>query len=314
MDTVHGEGESILDLAGFWRRLGAFAIDCVLLGMVGSILGQLLFGQLARLGGYGTWLGFAIALAYFGICNSRINGGQTFGKKVLSVRVVDVHGQLLSLSRSLCRYTVLGLPFFLNGMSIDPQRPMPWLVYLVALIFIGGGLSIIYLYIFNRRTRQSLHDLAVGSYVVRVEPRLPVKPLASLWQGHFVVLALLAVAGLAAPVVGERVSHSQGLAGLLPAYSLLLKQPHVVNVMVTNGWVSMNGQAARHYLSAQLVLDTSQIDYDVLANNAAHLMAANYPDIASKDAVVVDLIYGYNIGISSARKVHRYSFTPQELR
>jgi hypothetical protein len=38
---------------------------------------------------------------------------------------------------------------------------------LLSIVVIGGMLVIAYLYVFNRRTRQSLHDLCVQSYVVR---------------------------------------------------------------------------------------------------------------------------------------------------
>jgi uncharacterized RDD family membrane protein YckC len=61
------------------------------------------------MGAYARLIGFAIALAYFGICKSRIGGGQTLGKRWLDVRVVDAHDQLLSLPRSLLGYAVLGI-------------------------------------------------------------------------------------------------------------------------------------------------------------------------------------------------------------
>jgi hypothetical protein len=35
MDALHGEGWPDRKIAGFWRRLGAFVIDLILLGIVG---------------------------------------------------------------------------------------------------------------------------------------------------------------------------------------------------------------------------------------------------------------------------------------
>ena len=55
------------------------------------------------------------------------------------------------------------LPFFLNGVFTD----RPWLGELaVFVVFVWGG-AIVYLFLFNRRTRQSLHDLICGTFVVR---------------------------------------------------------------------------------------------------------------------------------------------------
>lgn len=185
MDTLHGEGGPDRKIAGFWRRLGAFVIDLVLLGIAGMIFGALLFDTLARMGAYARLIGFAIALAYFGICNSRIGDGQTLGKRWLGVRGVDAHDQLLSLPRSLLRYAVLGIPFFANGLPVDPKLAMSTsLGYLLAFVVFGGIFALVYFYIFNRRTRQSLHDLVVGSYVERFDGAGRSVPFPVMWRGH----------------------------------------------------------------------------------------------------------------------------------
>jgi uncharacterized RDD family membrane protein YckC len=79
-------------ISGFWRRLLAFIFDGVLLGLVGVILGLLLFDSLARLGGWGRLIGFCHALVYFGVLNSAIGGGQTIGKRIMKIQVVDRTG------------------------------------------------------------------------------------------------------------------------------------------------------------------------------------------------------------------------------
>src|SRR5688572_4687565 len=105
------------------------------------------------MGGYGRLLGFAVALAYFGVMNSRIGGGQTLGKRLLGVRVVAGDGRTLSLPRSFLRYCVLGIPFFLNGAPFSAQVLFSWWGYLLPIIVFGGMFSILYLYVFNRPTR-----------------------------------------------------------------------------------------------------------------------------------------------------------------
>ncbi|MDL2425325.1 hypothetical protein M2C68_22520, partial [Pseudomonas sp. BAgro211] len=75
-------------------------------------------------------------------------------------------GSLLSLPQSLLRYSVLGIPFFLNGAPFDETVLLSPMRYGLSLLIFGGMFSILYLYVFNRHGRRSLHDLAVGSSVV----------------------------------------------------------------------------------------------------------------------------------------------------
>lgn len=313
MDGLHGEGWPNHEIAGFWRRLGALAIDVVLLGIVGWILGELLFDPLARMGAYAKLIGFAIALAYFGICNSRIGGGQTLGKRWLGVRVVDAHDQLLSLPRSLLRYAVLGIPFFANGLPLSPEQAISSLLgYLMALVVFGGMLAIVYLYIFNRRTRQSLHDLAVGSYVERFDRAAQAAPFPAIWRGHMVVVAVIAVIALSGPMVAGRFIGIQPFAGILPLYQTLSAQPHVMNAQVVRAWTSMNGQVT-HSLQSSLRLDAPLTEDDAMARRIAQQMAKADSNIADEDAIVVTLVYGYDMGIASGWKRHGYSFKPAEL-
>jgi len=319
MDTLHGEGSRNREIAGFWRRLGAFVIDLILLGIVGMIIGTVFFDTLARMGSYARLIGFAIALAYFGICNSRIGGGQTFGKRWLGVRVVDVRDQLLSLPRSLLRYAVLGIPFFANGLPIDPERAMSTLLgYVLALIVFGGMLAIIYLYLFNRRTRQSLHDLAIGSYVERVDHAAQPVSFPVIWNGHIVVVVLLAVIALSVPLTASRLVKTQSFTGILPLYKTLSTQPHVMTAQVTHGWASgwssVNGSTSSHYLQASLRLDAPLTEDDAMAKRIAQQMAKGDPDITKEGVVVVALVYGYDMGIASGWKNHVYSFKPRELQ
>jgi len=314
MDALQGEGGPDRKIAGFWRRLGALVIDLILLGIVGAIMGALLFDTFARMGVYAKLIGFVIALAYFGICNSRIGGGQTLGKRCLGVRVVDARDQLLSLPRSLLRYVLLGIPFFANGLPLDPELAMSAPIgYLLALVVFGGMFAIIYLYIFNRRTRQSLHDLAVGSFVERFDGAAKPVPFPAMWHGHIVVVALLAVIALSAPAVASRFAQTATFAGILPLYQTLSTQPHVMTAQVERGWTSINGNTS-HSLQSSLRLDAPLTEDGAMAKRAAQLMAKVDRDIANEDAVVVTLVYGYDMGIASGWKKHGYSFKPDELQ
>lgn len=314
MDTLHTDTEPTLDIAGFWRRLVALAIDLFLLGIAGAILGGLLYDPLARMGAFARLIGFAVALAYFGVCNSRLRDGQTVGKMLLGLRVVDRQGRRLSLPRSMLRYAVLGVPFFLNNLPIDPRWVMSSVFgALLVLAVLGAGSAVVYLYVFNRRTRQSLHDLAVGSYVVRTAPEEGVLQVRPVWQGHYVVVALLAALALSAPVVAQHFSKSGPFAGLVPLYGELSGQPHVIGAQVARGWSSNNGSETR-YLQSTLRLDAPMVGDGDFARGVARRMAGVDPRGPGEDLFVVNLVYGYDMGIARGWTAHRYAFKPDELR
>ena len=69
------------EISGFWRRVGAFLIDSVILGVVGLVLGLFFSQQFVELGDWGRAIGFPIAAIYFAILNSRIGNGQTIGDR-----------------------------------------------------------------------------------------------------------------------------------------------------------------------------------------------------------------------------------------
>src|SRR5262245_42517816 len=117
MSTTN-ESNAARPIAGFWRRLGAFFLDCLALGVLGGAIGFFLNDTFASLGPWGRLLGFLVALIYFGIFNSRISGGQTLGKRLLSVKVVAKDGTSLSVSKSFLRFLPLGVPWFLNNAQV----------------------------------------------------------------------------------------------------------------------------------------------------------------------------------------------------
>jgi uncharacterized RDD family membrane protein YckC len=305
--TTDGQG---LAIANFWRRLGALLCDAIVLGLIGFLVGVVLFEPLARMGFYARLIGFAIALAYFGIGNSRLAQGQTPGKRLLSLRVVDARGEPLSLPRSLLRYIVLGTPFFLSGLPVT--TPMA-LVYALGLVILGSMLSTVYLYVFNRRTRQALHDLAVGSYVVWTEPAATPVPVQPVWRGHFVAVAAVLVLILAGMGWAQHAGLGDAFADLWPMQREIAGQPHVMSAGVARNWSSFNGKQTRS-LSARLLLDGPYVDDKELAHKVAVILARGDRQLAEEDLIGVQLVHGFDMGIASGWRAHSYSFKPDELR
>jgi uncharacterized RDD family membrane protein YckC len=149
-------------IASFWRRLGAFVLDSIILGFAAFILAIPFFSTLSRLGPYGRVVGIFLALPYYAILNSKIGDGQTIGKRVLDIQVVDAGGRTIPFSTSLLRYLVLFVPYFLSDAAFPVTRT-PWIVSACQQVLGVVSAATLYMLIFNRHARQGIHDLAAGT-------------------------------------------------------------------------------------------------------------------------------------------------------
>lgn len=302
-------------ISGFWRRIGAFVIDCLILGVMGLLLGLALEKQLVELGGWGRLVGFLIALVYFGLLNSKLSGGQTPGKRALNLRVVNVDNQNISIARSFVRYSILGAPFFLNEAHFSNDILVSSWVYIISLIVFGGLLSTVYLYVFNRVTRQTLHDLIVGTFVVNAgaEKQEP----GRVWWLHLGVVAVLFVVAALAPIFTSGLMQDEPFKDLLSTQKALMNNPSVSFAGVYYGQTQIisgnSNRSATSYVSANVFLKRNLIADKDLAHYCAEVLVNNFSGSRQKDVVVITLIYGYDIGIAARSYSQVYQFKPGEL-
>ena len=173
-------------IAGFWRRTCAFLLDLFHVGMccwlVASLLGQLPYQYPIQI----TLAGYLCVVLYFTLCSSVLTEGHTIGKRLMSIQVVSLDQQSLSLFHAFLRSAILCAPFCLASLTFLNQ---PWIN--LALVTSLGGLliSLLYLYIFNRKNRRSTHDYIAGSMVVKtsVKPQ----PIQATWNIHFYIALVL---------------------------------------------------------------------------------------------------------------------------
>lgn len=308
------QSRAIPSIAGFWRRLGAFLLDALLLGAVGLTAGLFLTPQFVQLGPRGRLLGFAVAWLYFSIGNSRLCGGQTLGKKLLKVKVIANDGALLSLPRSLVRFLPLGLPWFLNNAQLPESVLLSFWVYLFSILVFGLGLSVIYLYLFNRRSRQSLHDLLVGSYVVSAQSSgaLETPPL---WAGHLIVCGLvLAIAGLT-PYIALNLAAREPFATLLEVVRGVNSEPWAVNARVDQGKTLTRSNQGNHtvaWMKITVYCRDSDIKNADRAKHVAKKALSIDSSAAGLDLIQVTLVYGYDIGIASLWRSQNNAYSPAQ--
>lgn len=83
-------------LAGFGPRLVSAIIDGLIVGFIGALL----FGAGRGTGGL---IGALVGLAYYWYCWTR-QDGQTFGKKIMNLRVIKADGSPMTDSDAVVRY------------------------------------------------------------------------------------------------------------------------------------------------------------------------------------------------------------------
>ena len=302
--------------AGFWRRSVALFIDWIILAIVCCILGFFFAESFLRMGGWERFIGFAIALLYFVPLNSRLGGGRTIGKRALGIRVVSKTGEPLSIGRSFVRAFVLLLPFFVNGAPIPLALLGSAGTILFGEIVFGFGLAIFYLIAFNVKTRQSLHDLVAGSYVVRVGSEAAEKP--KIWAGHYVVVALIFILVGVVPVLLANVVKTWLGNEIIAAYEAIQQQPEVAIASVFSGqtvfWDSTHGQRVVTGVTVNVRLNRRVESFDAEADKLIGVLLQKYPEAGTKDSISIMLSVGYDLGIWSRFNRQGFNYSPEQWR
>jgi uncharacterized RDD family membrane protein YckC len=299
MEEVSGAAAPRVSLGGFWRRLGAFAVDWMILALGGGVVGQLLFDQLAWLGGWDRLLGFVIATLYFGLLDSGPFGASTPGKRAFGLRVVDAAGRVVSLPKSMLRAGVLVAPIMFNGTIVVMsdasygERAASGLM---------GGLAIasIYMLAFNRSTRQGLHDLASGAFVVRGRASRQAMSGLALWRAHLAVAAIFVVTGVPISMAGYPVyvgfaPGTSSKATLLPS----LGPPLVRAAWIR--WTPVEG-TPRTCTSVTVSLRGTGVDDEDIARKVAQGLVLRFHCHVDTN-LAVRMVYGFDLGFAGG---HRY--------
>ena len=124
--------------AGFMIRAVAFIVDAVVLGIVGNILGSILFGGDPS---QGSTLSTVLGVAYYVYFWTASGGGQTLGMRLFNLKVVTVGGGSLTIGGAILRYVMLIVSF--------------------AALFIG------LIWVAFDANKQGWHDKVAGTYVVK---------------------------------------------------------------------------------------------------------------------------------------------------
>lgn len=304
--------ENNLFLSKFWSRIWALLIDSLILGVFGYILGLIFNNFFISLGENAKLIGWFISLAYFSFLNSNLHNGQTFGKKMMSIQVVDINGNPVSLKTSFIRALVYTTPFFLNGFKIPGSHTFSIISIIQGMIIFTVGLGIIVFYIFNKETRQSLHDILAKTYVVQEYRNNEVSFMPAIKK-----LPIYITGGIFLIVIATSIytlnSNTQ-LQKLVPVYEEILDQDHISNASITMNYNLLdNSENKRLAYTIFIKVDENLKSEDNFENNTNNpeLRKAVETFINSNvyenenDILNIVVSSGFNIGIAS----QNYSFS-----
>lgn len=153
-----------LPIASRGQRLAADLIDaCFLLLLL--LIALLLAGETFLAAGWnGRWLSLLTAASYSALGAAGISEGQTLGRYLLGLRVVNRGGRSLGLGRAIVRSAALwGIFLLCNASYFGAQAEQ-----VLNGVFIGALLGVAYGALLNSDTQQTFADILSGAYVVRL--------------------------------------------------------------------------------------------------------------------------------------------------
>lgn len=302
-------------IGSLWRRVLAIAADGIIIGIAGNSIALPFFEPFSRLGAWGRLLGFCIALPYFAALNSTFGNGKTLGKRWMHLQVVNKNGMTIPFWKSVVRYAVLAIPFFLNEIELPITRT-PWVVFaFISLIIFGVGGATLYLVFFNRHTRQGLHDLAVGSYVADAHVVGPLRP-QPIWKAHWVILgSSLVLLVFGTGILGNKLAKWGPFPQLLEDARLLEGLQGVQSAGVQDLTRTVSNSSGRQKV---LVLNVNwtgrRADEIAFADQVAQLILKHDSKVPQYDLLRVTVTRSYDLGIAYARVSRFYEHTPEEWK
>lgn len=290
-------------IAGFWRRFFAWLIDTIILGVIGQIIGITFSSFFFSIGPYGRPIGLLFVIPYFGIMNSKIGGGQTLGKRWMKIAVRNKGNEPIELWRSLVRITLLALPPLFNGWSI-PIFQNYIVSWVIALLVFGLGGAILYTMIFNRRARQGIHDLLLGTYVVHL-PGKPIESFPETSQIHRIVtsswIGIVAIGTLVLSLVAPSIISKTPLASAKSLYDILQDDSRFFTVGVNyQTFYGSNGKTSRSVnITVWYKGKIGEDERKEVVNSIVKTVLENEKDISNYDGIRVNVSSAYDIGIAS---------------
>ncbi len=311
-----------LAVCSLWRRTCAYVVDAIIVAAPCMLIAIRVFDRLCRLGLWGPVIGFIIALPYFALLDSNIGKGQTLGKRWLNLRVVDKNGEPISFWKSLGRYSLFAVPYVLHRFPLPVTHKFGNLLWFHTTSLFSEMLFeiTVYLLLFNRNTRQGLHDLLAGSYVATADRMGPLQ-VQPIWKGHWLLIGLFYSLFFS---LGGVLSYSAYIRGTFTKGDFTAADVNVDARVLEN----MDGVAAaelsesvdfvdkrkKNILEIKVLLPRVSDDERKLAAHLVNVILDHDAKAKEYDEINVVLMHGFDLGVAWWIWKYQFSGSPYEWR
>lgn len=307
--------ETTINISKFWTRVWALFIDSLILGVIGYLFGLTIQDFLVSIGNYGLLFGLAITVAYQTIGNSKVMNGQTFGKRIMNIQVVDINGNAIGLDKSFLRALLLSFPYFTANLSIPGLPDLAAISVIKTIVLASFVIGVVVIYIFNKQTRQSLHDLIVGTYVATTDRNEEPVLIPSITKTPFYIFGGLVTALIAAEIFTANWKNPE-LKNVLSVYSKVSETDGVLQASVVENTNYVNDSKTLSYQAKLWVtkIPKDNIENDKVVREVVKIILNNATKIDSFDVISVSLTREFNIGIASQKSTTTISKAPSDWR
>lgn len=160
---IQGINDSLY--GGFWQRLGAFLLDLIPLGILGSLLGRLNLDPTIF-----SIVTFVVSLlhviCYFIYLPKRFGG--TPGKLIVGLKILRSDGEAIGWKEAILRYLgfwlafyVISITMFLTFRAENPELSS-WILSISSIWYLA-----LLIVLFVNKKRRTIHDLGAKTVIVK---------------------------------------------------------------------------------------------------------------------------------------------------
>jgi uncharacterized RDD family membrane protein YckC len=299
-------------ISRIWPRIGALLIDSVVLLFIGQIIGIFASNYLSKLDFQGLLIGLGISVFYFTVAYSGITNGQTIGKRLVKIKVVDRQNEYLNVFRSFLRASIFCIPVFLVNYPFSFLPEDSVITQVKTILLISLLIGIVLFPLINKATIQSIHDLFVASFVVKTDGQLTriERVKTSSYIIYFgVILSLLIISFFALP--HRNLNTDPNIANLSSIHKQLEKLPHVIKCSIYKKTTTIysGNKTTVNYVEVNLKIKfkpakQNRKKAEQLIDSTAKVILQFYDSVPKLDFIYIGLSYGFTIGI--ARRNYAY--------
>ena len=291
-----------MKLATRKRRFFAFLIDTLIIGIFGKIIGWSFEDAFLQIGNFGKAIGATVVLLYFGIFNSKLMNGQTLGKLLLKIRVVDKNSNSISVAKGLLRALPFALYILLNGLPVSDSADLYPSLILGTILFSIPVLEI-YFAIANNESLQSLHDIIAKTYVIPTKSEGSIdfaNKKAILYAGAALPILILILGFVGSNTVANKLIYVKDMQKIIGAASQELPISSISMYRNKTTTTNLDGETTEVKLIQVTAAKKNKDENDtLLAVRIAKIIIDSGFAFEEGENLFIAIIYGYDIGIAS---------------